>query len=53
MSTPRTTFLAAAGTVADLVDAIPDTAWDGPGLGEWDLRALVGHTSRSLVTVVT
>jgi uncharacterized protein (TIGR03083 family) len=53
VSTPRTTFLAAAGTVADLVDAIPDTAWDGPGLGVWDLRALVGHTSRSLVTVVT
>ena len=26
MSTPRTIFLAAAGTVADLVDAIPDTA---------------------------
>jgi len=53
VSTPRTTFLAAAGTVADLVDAIPDSGWDGPGLGVWDLRALVGHTSRSLVTVVT
>ena len=26
-------------------------AWDRPGLGEWDLRALVGHTSRSFVTV--
>ena len=39
--------------MADLVDAIPDTGWDGPGLGVWDLRALVGHTSRSLVTVVT
>ena len=38
--------------VADAVDLIPPTAWDGPGLGEWDLRALVGHTSRSLVTVV-
>jgi uncharacterized protein (TIGR03083 family) len=25
--------------------------WDRPGLGEWDLRALVGHTSRSLLTV--
>jgi hypothetical protein len=24
-----------------------------PGLGEWDVRALVGHTSRSLVTVET
>jgi uncharacterized protein (TIGR03083 family) len=25
--------------------------WDEPGLGEWDVRALVGHTSRSLLTV--
>jgi uncharacterized protein (TIGR03083 family) len=50
---PRTTFLSAAGAVADLVDTIPSTAWDGPGLGVWDLRALVGHTSRALVTVVT
>lgn len=27
--------------------------WDRPGLGEWDLRALVGHTSRALLTVET
>ena len=53
MPSPRTTFLSAAAAVADLVDTIPSTAWDGPGLGVWDLRALVGHTSRSLVTVVT
>jgi uncharacterized protein (TIGR03083 family) len=25
--------------------------WSRPGLGEWDVRALVGHTSRSLLTV--
>ncbi|NAZ87042.1 maleylpyruvate isomerase N-terminal domain-containing protein [Kineococcus indalonis] len=25
--------------------------WGAPGLGEWDVRALVGHTSRSLLTV--
>lgn len=25
--------------------------WNSPGLGEWDVRALVGHTSRSLLTV--
>ena len=25
--------------------------WAQPGLGEWDVRALVGHTSRALVTV--
>jgi uncharacterized protein (TIGR03083 family) len=49
---PRSTFLDAAAAVADLVDTIPATAWNGPGLGEWDLRALVGHTSRSLITVV-
>jgi uncharacterized protein (TIGR03083 family) len=30
-----------------------DGRWDEPGLGEWDVRALVGHTSRSLVTVET
>ena len=25
--------------------------WNLPGLGEWDVRSLVGHTSRSLLTV--
>jgi uncharacterized protein (TIGR03083 family) len=25
--------------------------WQRPGLGEWDVRALVGHMSRSLLTV--
>jgi hypothetical protein len=44
------TYLGAAESFADLVDGLPaDLA--GPGLGDWDLRALVGHTSRSLVTV--
>lgn len=27
--------------------------WEEPGLGEWDVRALAGHTSRSLLTVET
>src|SRR3954452_12104049 len=27
--------------------------WDRPGLGEWDIRDLVGHTSRSFLTVET
>jgi hypothetical protein len=31
--------------------AVVDDRWDRPGLGEWDVRALVGHTSRSLLTV--
>ena len=50
---PRPFFASAAHWFADLVDRIPATAWDQPGLGEWDLRALVGHTSRSLITVDT
>jgi len=47
------TFESAAGFFAELVETIPSTAWDGPGLGEWDLRSLVGHTGRSLSTVTT
>jgi hypothetical protein len=44
------TYLEAAGSFADLVSSLP-TPLTGPGLGDWDLRALVGHTARSLVTV--
>jgi hypothetical protein len=50
---PIATFASAAGSFAALVHRIGDGRWDGPGLGEWDLRSLVGHTSRSLVTVST
>jgi len=46
-----TSFASAARSFAGLVREIPAEAWDGPGLGEWDLRSLVGHTSRSLITV--
>jgi hypothetical protein len=45
------TFVEAARWVAGVVGAIPDPVWDGPGLGEWDLRALVGHTSRAVLNV--
>jgi uncharacterized protein (TIGR03083 family) len=31
--------------------ALVGDRWHRPGLGEWDIRALVGHTSRSLLTV--
>jgi Mycothiol maleylpyruvate isomerase N-terminal domain len=44
------TYLEAAGSFADLVATLPPSL-PGPGLGDWDLRALVGHTARSLVTV--
>jgi uncharacterized protein (TIGR03083 family) len=36
-------FVRAAGQVGD--------RWGDPGLGEWDVRSLVGHTSRSFLTV--
>jgi Mycothiol maleylpyruvate isomerase N-terminal domain len=44
------TYLEVAGSYVDLVASLPSSL-TGPGLGDWDLRALVGHTSRSLVTV--
>ncbi|CAN5664613.1 maleylpyruvate isomerase N-terminal domain-containing protein [soil metagenome] len=50
--TARDTYLRAARTFSALVDAVPLTSYDGPGLGAWDLRALVGHASRSLITVL-
>jgi uncharacterized protein (TIGR03083 family) len=46
-------FSEAARAYAGLVAAIAPEQWTAPGLGEWDLRALVGHTSRSLITVET
>jgi uncharacterized protein (TIGR03083 family) len=48
-----TVFVSAARAFAELVHALPASGWDGPGLGDWDLRALVGHASRSLITVST
>jgi len=49
---PAETFLDAAEAFSDQVAELPGDLV-GPGLGEWDLRALVGHTSRSVLTVST
>ena len=46
------TFTATSRAVSDAVAQIPHDAWERPGLGEWTVRDLVGHTSRSLVTVI-
>jgi uncharacterized protein (TIGR03083 family) len=48
----RTAYPEAAGWFRTLVDGVDDR-WDEPGLGEWSVRDLVGHGSRSLVTVET
>jgi len=53
MTDSRASYLSAARSFVTQVAAVPVSALDGPGLGDWDLRALVGHTSRSLVTVET
>ncbi|GAC1407640.1 MAG: maleylpyruvate isomerase N-terminal domain-containing protein [Mycobacterium sp.] len=50
---PVATFASAAHSFAALAHDIPADRWDGPGLGDWDLRSLVGHASRSLITVST
>jgi hypothetical protein len=46
----RRAFTDAAGWFVRTATLVGDR-WDRPGLGEWDVRALVGHTSRSLITV--
>jgi hypothetical protein len=48
----RAAFADAAGWFVRTAALVGDR-WDRPGLGEWDVRALVGHTSRSFVTVET
>jgi uncharacterized protein (TIGR03083 family) len=48
--TTRRAFADAATWFVATVPQVGDR-WTEPGLGEWDIRALVGHTSRSLLTV--
>ena len=48
----RTAFVQAARWFAATTRLVADR-WDEPGLGEWDIRALTGHTSRALLTVET
>jgi uncharacterized protein (TIGR03083 family) len=48
----RRAFTDAAGWFVRTA-ALVDDRWTRPGLGQWNVRALVGHTSRSLLTVET
>jgi hypothetical protein len=48
----RESFKAAAEWFLSTVAQV-GSRWGEPGLGEWDVRALVGHTSRSFLTVET
>lgn len=44
-------FPTAASDLAGLVALVPRDRLDGPGLGEWTLRELIGHTTRAISTV--
>jgi uncharacterized protein (TIGR03083 family) len=48
----RQAFDSSAEAAAQVVGSIEPGQWDEPGLGGWTVRDLVGHTSRSLSTVV-
>lgn len=47
----RHAFQSAASGFVELVGEIPPEAWRRPALGVWDVRALVGHTSRAFSTI--
>ncbi|RFA12272.1 hypothetical protein B7R22_15800 [Subtercola boreus] len=46
-------FHQAADAFVALVGRITDDQWDLPGLGEWSVRSLAGHTTRAILTVET
>lgn len=47
----RTWFDTAATGFLQVVDGIDRAALGDPGLGVWDVRSLLGHTSRSFLTI--
>jgi uncharacterized protein (TIGR03083 family) len=44
-------YRAASALFVQVVESIPPDRWSSPGLGTWDVRGLVGHTARALITV--
>lgn len=44
-------FADAAEWFVSTAALVTEDGWTSPGLGVWDVRSLVGHTSRSLLTV--
>jgi len=50
---PRDVFAEMAWEFVAVVGAVDPAKLDGPGLGEWDLRSLIGHTWQGLVNAQT
>jgi uncharacterized protein (TIGR03083 family) len=48
---PAQLFSLSSRAFIDVVSSIPKDQWGDPGLGVWDVRGLVGHTSRAMLTV--
>ncbi|MDI2098384.1 maleylpyruvate isomerase family mycothiol-dependent enzyme [Ruicaihuangia caeni] len=44
-------FSQSARAYIDVVSRIRPDQWDAPGLGVWNVRGLVGHTARAILTV--
>ncbi|PZC48737.1 MAG: Mycothiol maleylpyruvate isomerase N-terminal domain-containing protein [Chloroflexi bacterium] len=49
----RNDYSQAASFLVETVQRIPDNAWKQPALGAWNVRDLVGHATRALLTVET
>ncbi|QHC65261.1 maleylpyruvate isomerase family mycothiol-dependent enzyme [Rathayibacter sp. VKM Ac-2759] len=46
-------FETSATAFLRLLERIGDDQWTDPGLGDWDVRGLAGHTARAVLTVET
>lgn len=47
----RSCFAGAATGFSELTGQVRPGDWERPALGDWDVRALVGHASRALSTI--
>jgi uncharacterized protein (TIGR03083 family) len=48
---PREAYKQAIGFFVETAAQVSATQWEQPGLGEWNVRELVAHTSRAMLTV--
>ncbi|HKY14378.1 MAG TPA: maleylpyruvate isomerase N-terminal domain-containing protein [Microthrixaceae bacterium] len=53
MNDTKAAFVTSATSFASVVSTVRDEQWNAPGLGEWDVRELVGHALRGVTTAPT